>query len=200
MSAATPNSWPEPDIAGLIAARPHLSMHAIDGLLLEDVPLNAIADALGTPTWVYGAGTIRLRLARLRSALAEAGLDAHVHYAVKANDHLAVLRLFAAEGAGADVVSEGELRRARAAGIAAEHIVFSGVGKSERELRLALAEDIAQINVESAEELAMLSELTRSLGRIARVALRVNPDVDAGTHDKISTGRAHDKFGIRYVE
>jgi diaminopimelate decarboxylase len=200
VSLPTPDSWPEPDIGTLIAARPHLSMHAMDGLLLEGVPLNAIADALGTPTWVYGAGTMRLRLARLRAALAEAGLDAHVHYAVKANDHLAVLRLFTAEGAGADVVSEGELRRARAVGMPADRIVFSGVGKSERELRLALAEDIAQINVESAEELAVLSVLADSLGRTARVALRVNPDVDAGTHDKISTGRAQDKFGIRYAE
>ena len=96
------------------------------------------------------------RYRALAGALADAGLDAHVHYAVKANDRLAVLRLFAAEGAGADVVSEGELRRAREAGIPADRIVFSGVGKSERELRLALAEDIAQINVESAEELDML--------------------------------------------
>ncbi|MBV9655866.1 MAG: diaminopimelate decarboxylase, partial [Acetobacteraceae bacterium] len=108
-------------------------MDAMDGLLLEGVPLNAIADALGTPTWVYGAGTIRTRLQRLRAALAGAGLDAEVHYAVKANDHLAVLAVFAAAGAGADVVSEGEFRRARMAGIAAARIVYSGVGKSARE-------------------------------------------------------------------
>jgi diaminopimelate decarboxylase len=191
-----PDAGPEPGTAALIAARPPLAMHAMDGLLLEGVPLNAVADALGTPTWVYGAGTMRARLAWLRSALADAGLDAAIHYAVKANDHLAVLRLFGAEGAGADVVSEGELRHARAAGIPARRIVFSGVGKSERELRLALAEDLAQINVESAEELDMLSALAANLGRTARVALRVNPDVDAGTHAKITTGRAHDKFGI----
>ena len=98
---------------------------------------------------------------------------------MKANDHLAILRLFAAEGAGADVVSEGELRRARAAGIPPRRIVFSGVGKSERDLRLALAEDIGQINVESAEELDMLSALAAGMGRTARIALRVNPDVDA---------------------
>ena len=107
----------DPGAAALIAARPQLSMHAMDGLLLEGVPLNAVADALGTPTWVYGAGTMRTRLARLRAALAGAGLDARIHYAVKANDHRAVLRLFATEGAGADVVSEGELLHARAAGI-----------------------------------------------------------------------------------
>jgi diaminopimelate decarboxylase len=173
-------------------------MHAIDGLLVEGVPLNAIADALGTPTWVLSAGTMRARLRRLRAALAQAGLDAHVHYAVKANDHLAVLGLLAAEGAGADVVSEGEFRRARAAGIPAGRIVFSGVGKSARELRAVLAEGIAQINVESAEELEMLSAIASGLGRTARIALRVNPDIDAGTHEKISTGRAQDKFGIPY--
>ena len=119
---------------------------------------------------------------------------------MKANDRLAVLRLFAAEGAGADIVSEGELRRAREAGIAADRIVFSGVGKSERELRFALTEDIAQFNVESAEELDMLSALATAMGRTARVALRVNPDVDAGTHAKITTGRAQDKFGIPYAD
>jgi diaminopimelate decarboxylase len=119
---------------------------------------------------------------------------------MKANDHLAVIRLFAAEGAGADVVSEGELRRARTAGIAPGHIVFSGVGKSERDLRLALAEDIGQINVESAEELDMLSALAAGMGRTARIALRVNPDVDAATHAKIATGRAGDKFGIPWAD
>ena len=191
---------PEPGIAELIAARPHLAMHAMDGLLIDDVPLNAIADDVGTPVWVYSASAMRRRYRMLAGALADAGLDAHVHYAMKANDRLAVLRLFAAEGAGADVVSEGELRRAREAGIPADRIVFSGVGKSERELRLALAEDIAQINVESAEELDMLSALAAAMGRTARVALRVNPDVDAGTHAKITTGRAQDKFGIPYAD
>src|SRR5580698_5742198 len=127
----------EPTVAELIAARPHLAMHAMDGLVLEGVPLARIAAELGTPVWVYSAGAMRARLAELKAALA--GLDAHVHYAVKANDHLAVLRLFAAGGAGADVVSEGELLRARAAGIAAADIVFSGVGKTVPELRRALA-------------------------------------------------------------
>src|SRR5689334_3519156 len=139
----------DPTFAELIAARPHLAMDARDGLLLDGVPLARIADAAGTPAWVVSAGVIRDRLARLRRAFAD--LDAHVHYAAKANDNLAVLRLFAREGAGADVVSGGELRRALKAGMAPEHIVFSGVGKTEAELRLALAEDIAQINVESAE-------------------------------------------------
>ena len=197
---ATVAETPEPDIAELIAARPHLTMHAMDGLVIDDVPLNLIADAVGTPTWVYSASSMRGRYRTLAAALDEAGLDGHVHYAVKANDRLAVLRLFAREGAGADVVSEGELRRAREAGIPANRIVFSGVGKTLRELRLALAEDIAQINVESAEELDMLSGLAAAMGHTARIALRVNPDVDAGTHVKITTGRAQDKFGIPYAD
>jgi diaminopimelate decarboxylase len=170
----------------------------MDGLMLEGVPLNGIADAAGTPTWVYGAGAMRRRYAALAGALRDAGLNAHVHYAVKANERLAVLHLFAQEGAGADVVSEGELLRARAAGIPPAHIVFSGVGKSERELQLTLDEGIGQINVESAEELDMLSAIAASLRRTARVALRVNPDVDAQTHAKITTGRAQNKFGIPY--
>ena len=189
---------PDPSIAELIAARPHLSMHVHDGLLLEDVPLKRIADVVGTPTWVYGAGTMRARLAELQAALA--GQHAHVHYAVKANDHLAVLRLFAQGGAGADVVSEGELRRALAAGIAPADIVFSGVGKTVQEITLAIAENIAQINVESPAELAMISAVASAMGRTMRVALRINPDVDAGTHAKITTGRADNKFGIAYNE
>ncbi len=188
----------DPTAAELIASRPHLSLHAMDGLVLEGVPLMRIADAVGTPTWVYSAGTLRARYARLHKALA--GLGAHIHYAVKANDHLAVLRVLGAEGAGADVVSEGELLRARAAGIAPDAIVFSGVGKTAREITLALDLDIAQINVESAEELELISALARASGRVARVALRVNPDVDAGTHAKITTGRAENKFGIPYED
>jgi diaminopimelate decarboxylase len=175
-------------------------MHAMDGLLIDEVPLNAIADAIGTPVWVYSAAAIQGRYRTLFRGLSDAGINAHVHYAVKANDRLAVLRLLAAEGAGADVVSEGELRRACEAGIAAGKIVFSGVGKTERELRVALDEGIAQINVESAEELEMLSAIAASMGRTARVALRVNPDVDAGTHTKITTGRAGDKFGIPFAD
>jgi diaminopimelate decarboxylase len=193
-------SWPveadpaDPSLADLLAARPHLAMHAFDGLTLEGVPLRAVADALGTPTWVYGAGTIRARYRRLAAALA--GTGARIHYAVKANDHLAVLRLIAAEGGGADVVSVGELLRAREAGIPAERIVFSGVGKSLAGLQLAVSEGVAQVNVESAAELEMLSEIAATAGLTVRVALRVNPDVDAGTHAKITTGRADNKFGI----
>jgi diaminopimelate decarboxylase len=143
---------------------------------------------------------MRARYKALTDAMTDAGLDIHVHYAVKANDSRAVLSLFGGLGAGADVVSGGELLKVRRAGIPADRIVYSGVGKSAAELRLALAEDIGQINVESAEELAMLSALATAAGRTARVALRVNPDIDAGTNDKIATGRATDKFGIAYAD
>ncbi len=188
----------DPTTAELVAARPHLSLHAMDGLLMDGVPLNAIADAVGSPTWVLSASCLRGRLRALQDAMA--GLPMQVHYAVKANDHLAVLRLMAQGGAGADVVSGGELQRALLAGIPAGDIVFSGVGKSAADLRLALAAGVGQINAESAEELAMLSALASSMGRTARVALRINPDVDAGTHAKITTGRAGNKFGIAYDE
>jgi diaminopimelate decarboxylase len=180
--------------AEVIARRPALSMHAMDGLVLEDVPLAAIADAAGTPCWVISAGTLRSRLARLRQAFDPAGV--HLHYAVKANDHLAVLRLMAQGGAGMDVVSGGELQRALLAGVAPERIVFSGVGKRPDELEAAAAAGIAQVNVESAAELEMLSAIAAVGGHRVRVALRVNPDVDAGTHAKITTGRADNKFGV----
>jgi diaminopimelate decarboxylase len=176
----------------LLAARPNLSAHALDGLMLEDVPLAGIADEYGTPTYVYGAGTIRARCRRLRRAMPGVSL----HYAVKALDHLAILALIASEGLGADVVSGGELLRCLRAGFAPSQIVFSGVGKTAGELRLALETGIGQINVESAEELYEIAAIARALGVTAPVALRVNPDVDAGSHDKISTGRATDKFGI----
>lgn len=187
---------PDPTTAELIAARPHLSMHAMDGLLMEGVPLNAVADAVGSPTWVLSANCLRGRLWQLQDAMAD--LPMQVHYAVKANDHLAVLRLMAQGNAGADVVSGGEMQRALRAGMSPAHIVFSGVGKSAPELRDALQAGVGQINAESAEELAMLSAVASSMGATARVALRINPDVDAGTHAKITTGRADNKFGIAY--
>ena len=191
---ALPPHDADPDIQELLAARPALRMHPLDGLMLDGVPLQAIASAVGTPCWVLSAGTLRDRLARLRAAFDPHGI--HVHYAVKANDHLAVLRLMAAGCAGADVVSGGELRRALLAGMAPGQIVFSGVGKGAAELLAAAEAGIAQVNVESAEELAMLSAIAAGAGRRVRVALRINPDVDAGTHAKITTGRADNKFGI----
>ncbi len=189
---------PDPSTQDLIAARPHLRMDAHAGLMLEAVPLARIAACLGTPCWVYSAGTMRARLRSLQTALG--GLGATVHYAVKANDHLAVLLVFGEGGAGADVVSEGELLRARQAGIPADHIVFSGVGKTLRELRLAVSENIAQVNIESAAELETLSAVASGMGRTMKVALRINPDVDAGTHAKITTGKADNKFGIPFDE
>ncbi|MBB5694144.1 diaminopimelate decarboxylase [Muricoccus pecuniae] len=197
---SSPRSTPDPDFADLIARRPHLQAHALDGLVMEEVPLVHIAREVGTPTWVYSAGTLRRRHGALRDALAEAGLDASLHFAAKANDSLAVLRVLAAEGAGADVVSEGELRAARAAGIPADRIVFSGVGKTEREIALALEEGILQINAESAEEVERISAVAAAMGRVAPVSLRINPDVDARTHAKISTGLAENKFGIAYTD
>ncbi|WP_419758869.1 diaminopimelate decarboxylase [Acidisoma sp.] len=191
----------EPDIAALIADRPNLTMDPADGLMLEGVALATIARDLGTPCWVYGAGTIRARLAALGDALRGAKLDhAHIHYAVKANDHLAILAIMAAEGVGADVVSAGEFQRALKAGIPASRIVFSGVGKTVADLRLAVSEGIAQINVESREELAMLSAVAEAAGRVVDIVIRVNPDVDAETHAKITTGRAENKFGIAWDE
>ena len=194
MSAAALPDRLDPTAAELVAARPHLRMHAMDGLLVEGVPLLAIADAVGTPCWVVSAGALRARLRRLQDAVAD--LPLRVHYAVKANDHLAILALMARGGAGADVVSGGELLRALQAGHNPAHIVFSGVGKQDWELRLALERGVGQINVESAEELHMLSAAAVATGRTATVALRINPDVDAGTHAKITTGRADNKFGI----
>jgi diaminopimelate decarboxylase len=176
----------------LVAARPSLAAHAQDGLLFDGVPLAAIAEAYGTPTYITGAATLRHRAARLRAAMGPIA----IHYAVKANGHLAILSLLAAEGIGADVVSAGELLRARAAGMPAARIIFSGVGKTRAELTLALTEGVGQINLESAEELHELSALAAAMGLDAPVALRVNPDVDAGTLDQISTGRAGDKFGV----
>jgi diaminopimelate decarboxylase len=202
MVAPNPTRDPttDPSVADLIAARPWLRYSALDGLLLDNVPLTLIADAVGTPTWVYSAAAMRARYQALTHAMIDVGLDIQVHYAVKANDSRSVLALFAAEGAGADVVSGGEILKARHTGIPARRIVYSGVGKSVTELRIALQENIGQINVESAEELATVSMLATAMGRTARIALRVNPDIHAGTNDKIATGRATDKFGIPYDE
>ncbi len=200
MHGSIPPAGTDPTPAELVAARPFLSRSAGEGLLLEGVPLAAIAAALGTPAYVYSAGTIRARYAALTGALGSAGLAAHIHYAVKANDHLAVLRLLGSLGAGADVVSAGELERALMAGIPPARIVFSGVGKTGAELVRALEAGIGQINVESTEELAELSAIACRLGRAAPVALRVNPDVDARTHAKITTGLAQNKFGIPAAE
>ena len=160
----------------------------------ESVPVSRIADLVGAPFYLYSSASFTAQYETLSAALSP--LDALICYAVKANSNQAVLRLFAGLGAGTDVVSGGELRRALAAGIPAHRIVFSGVGKTSAELTAALDAEIHQINVESASELRLLSELAAGRGQVARVALRVNPDVDAKTHTDISTGRKEDKFGI----
>ena len=166
-----------------------------DGALhCEDVPLAAIAAAVGTPVYVYSSATMR-RHARVFSA-AVGGADSLVAYAVKANPNGAVLATLAAEGLGADVVSIGEYRRAIAAGIPPERIVFSGVGKTAPEMAYALQHGLCQFNLESVVEAEMMSEVASSLGVEAPVAFRVNPDVVAGTHAKISTGAADTKFGV----
>ena len=166
-----------------------------DGVLHADgTAIPEIAEDVGTPFYCYSARMMCAAYLEFTAALE--GLPAEICYAVKANDNQAVIALFAALGAGADVVSEGELRRALAAGVPAERIVFSGVGKTSAEIAAALEAGCGQFNVESGDELGTLSELAAARGRTACVAIRVNPDVDAGTHHKISTGRAGDKFGI----
>jgi diaminopimelate decarboxylase len=170
-----------------------------DGVLhCEDVPLPAIAEAVGTPVYIYSSATMVRHARVLREALQPLS-DPLIAYAVKANANAAVLATLAAEGLGADVVSAGEYRRARAAGVPPEKIVFSGVGKTAEEMVLALEGGLFQFNLESVEEAEMLSAVATRLGRTARVGFRVNPDVDAGTHAKISTGAAENKFGVPYA-
>ncbi|GFZ87147.1 diaminopimelate decarboxylase [Elstera cyanobacteriorum] len=165
------------------------------GVLHADaVPLTAIADAVGTPTYVYSGGLIRETYRGFANAFA--GRDALVCYAVKANSNLAVLGLLGREGAGADCVSIGEVKRAVAAGIAPNKIVFAGVAKSATEIAAALEIGILQFNVESVPELERISAIAAARGQLAEIAIRVNPDVDAGTHAKITTGKKGNKFGI----
>ena len=167
-----------------------------DGVMhAEDVALPAIAEAVETPVYVYSRAKLVAKARAFREGLAELD-DAHLAFAVKANPNLAVLRVLGREGYGADVVSGGELTRALAAGIAPEDIVFSGVGKTHAELLQGLEAGIGQFNIESEEEGYELALLARRHGHEARCALRVNPDVDARTHAKISTGKRENKFGV----
>jgi diaminopimelate decarboxylase len=160
----------------------------------EAVSLVELADAIGTPFYCYSTATLERHYRVFTEAFA--GEKALVCYAMKANSNQSVLRTLAKLGAGADVVSGGELKRALAAGIPPERIVFSGVGKTEAELRAALAADILCLNVESEPELELLSALASEQGKTARISVRVNPDVDSGSHAKISTGKSENKFGI----
>ena len=167
-----------------------------DGVLhAEDLPLTAIAEAVGTPVYVYSRATLERHAQVFRDALSILP-RVHIAFAIKANPNLAVLRVMQREGLGADVVSGGEMARALAAGIPAEDVVFSGVGKQHHEMIAGLEAGIGQFNLESEEEGVELAEIAAARGLTARCALRVNPDVDARTHAKISTGKAENKFGV----
>jgi diaminopimelate decarboxylase len=162
----------------------------------EDVSLARIAEEVGTPFYCYSTATLERHYRVLKDAFAD--LDTLICYAIKANSNQAVIKTLADVGAGMDVVSEGELRRARAAGVPADRIIFAGVGKTKAEMGYALGEGILSFNVESEPELEALSEVASGLGRTASIALRVNPDVDAKTHAKIATGKAENKFGVPF--
>ena len=160
----------------------------------EAVNLSDLAEAVGTPFYCYSTATLERHYQVFSDAFADH--KALVCYAMKANSNQSVLRTLAKLGAGADVVSGGELKRALAAGIPPQKILFSGIGKTEAELRAALAADILCINIESEPELELLARLTAETGRVARISVRVNPDVDSGSHAKISTGKSENKFGV----
>ena len=177
---------------------PDFFTHRDGELYAEEVPVAQIAASVGTPFYLYSAGALEARYRSFAEAFAPPW--PLVCYAVKANSNLAVLRLFAGLGAGADVVSEGELRRALAAGIPPDRIIFSGVGKTGDELDAALGAGIHQINIESVPELRRLSAIASARGATAQIAVRVNPDVDALTHAKITTGKKENKFGIDIEE
>lgn len=174
----------------------HHFQHRDGTLYAEDVNLNELAEKVGTPFYVYSSATLRRHVRVVREAFE--GIPTLMAYAMKANSNQAVLTLMAHEGCGADVVSGGELQRALAAGIPAEKIVFSGVAKTVAEMRQGLQAGIKCFNVESEPELERLSMIASDMGLTARVSVRVNPDVDARTHAKISTGKSENKFGIPF--
>ena len=165
-------------------------------MFAEDVALAEIADEIGTPFYCYSGATFRRHLRVMKEAFS--GIDTLVAYAMKANSNQAMLAIAAQEGVGADVVSGGELERALRAGIPAEKIIFSGVGKTRAEMAAALGAGILCFNVESEPELERLDAVAGEMGGVAPVSVRINPDVDAKTHAKISTGKSENKFGIPY--
>jgi diaminopimelate decarboxylase len=176
----------------------HHFSHVNGVLHAEGVDLRAIAEDVGTPFYVYSTATLERHYQVMARAFA--GQDHMICYAMKANSNQAVVKTMADQGAGMDVVSEGELRRALAAGVPARKMVFSGVGKTAREMALALKEGIACFNVESEPELELLSSIANRVGQRANVSIRVNPDVDAKTHAKITTGKYDNKFGVPYAK
>lgn len=163
-------------------------------LYAEDISLRLIADEVGSPVYVYSTATLERHYQAFANGVS--GLDPLVCFAVKANSNIAVIKTLARLGAGADVVSVGELKRAMAAGVPASKIIYSGVGKSEVDLRAALNAGVHQINAESEAELELLSKVAVDLGETAQVAIRINPNVDAKTHEKITTGKSENKFGV----
>ena len=164
----------------------------------EEVAIAEIAAAVGTPFYCYSTATLARHYQVFKDAIAD--LDARVYYSVKANSNLAVIRTLAELGAGADIVSAGELMRALTAGVSPDRIVFSGVGKTDPEIEAALDAGIMQFNIESAPELAAINRLACARGLVAPVAVRVNPNVDAATHAKITTGTAENKFGVPWPD
>ena len=171
----------------------HHFVHRGGVLHAEDVAIPEIASRVGTPFYCYSSATLVRHLNVFRESFK---LPLLVCYAMKANSNQAVIKTLAAQGAGMDIVSEGELRRARAAGVPGSRITFSGIAKTDREIALALDENILCFNVESEPELQAISAIAASRGQIAKIAIRLNPDVDAKTHAKISTGKSQNKFGV----
>ena len=185
----------EPDHVWVAADSGQFSLRYVGGIAhIDGVDVRRIAEEVGTPSYAYGAAHVEARYRELAEAVGS--VPTSICYAVKANGSLALLRLLARQGAGADIVSGGELERALAAGIPPSKIVFSGVGKTDAEIDAAIAADIRSINVESAGELERVGRRAHSLGKTARVCLRVNPDVDPETHPYLATGLRESKFGI----
>ncbi|HTO34329.1 MAG TPA: diaminopimelate decarboxylase [Pararhizobium sp.] len=180
--------------------RPHVEhfVYQKGELHVEDVSVREVARDVGTPFYIYSASAIRARVKLLVDAMAS--LDVQICYAMKANSNLSLLRILAGLGCGVDLVSGGELERAQAAGFPGARMVFSGVGKTHEEIVAALDAGVHQLNVESVEELVAIDEIAGALGKVATVVLRINPDVDAGTHPKITTGTRGNKFGISYQQ
>lgn len=174
-----------------------LALEPLHGeLALDGVPLAPLAREHGTPLFVYSAETIRRSFRRIASAFAEA--KPLIAYSVKANSAEAIIRLLAREGAGFDIVSAGELARVQRAGVAPDRVIFAGVGKTEAEIRAALVAGVRDFNCESPMEAERINAVAASLGTVAPIALRVNPDVDARTHEKIATGKKENKFGMSF--
>lgn len=194
------SSYSDPTPSFLMQQRPFLHYDGEKGLMLGEHALQEIAEQFGTACWVVSGDILQERALKFKEAFTPYKLPLHFHFAVKSQDHLAALTLLKECGFGADVVSGGELQRALKAGISGKKIVFSGIGKTDDEICLAIETEIAQINIESKEELYRIDALAQKMGKKPRISLRINPDIDAKTHDKITTGRAEDKFGIAYKD